>query len=105
MSQIHSPSVSSNTNGVVIQAIASLQPGRVQYQGTFWKARLHESAYMVNLLPGQPACILGREGLTLIVAPWHCHISAQLDLDLDRGFTSDSALHTSYAMEESLWSV
>jgi membrane protein implicated in regulation of membrane protease activity len=67
------------TQGIVVLSIAPLQPGRVQYQGTSWPARLDQSGNLATLLSGQPVFIIGRQELTLLVAPWHCELPKKIN--------------------------
>jgi hypothetical protein len=60
----------SGVKGVVTEAIALFQSGRVNCHGS-WRARLHEISCQTTLLPGQPILAIGREANTLIVIPLH----------------------------------
>lgn len=54
--------------GIVEEAIAPTQPGRVRLRGVSWAARLAtDSAF--NLTVHQPVAVVGRQGNTLLVQP------------------------------------
>ena len=54
--------------GKVEQPIALLKPGRVKFQGSFWKAELTYPNCR-SLKPGEAVKVLGRQGITLLVVP------------------------------------
>jgi len=55
--------------GIIEEIITTSQPGRVNFQATYWPARLYNPEQKVNLLPNTPVTIIGREGITLLVVP------------------------------------
>jgi membrane protein implicated in regulation of membrane protease activity len=55
--------------GIVDQAIAPNQPGRVKYQASYWPARLYQVTGSVQLQAQQAVQVVGREGITLLVQP------------------------------------
>ena len=55
--------------GKVERMISSTQPGRVQFQATYWPARLYHSGCEVTLVPDDPVTVIGRQGITLLVVP------------------------------------
>ena len=54
--------------GKVDQTISLTKPGRVKFQGSFWKAELTYSNCR-SLKPGEAVKVLGRQGITLLVVP------------------------------------
>ncbi|ASC70626.1 hypothetical protein XM38_015660 [Halomicronema hongdechloris C2206] len=59
----------SNHQAVVTETIRPGRPGHVKYQATWWKARCPGN---VTVESGARVHVLGRQGLTLIVAPLAC---------------------------------
>jgi len=59
----------SNHRAVVSDTIRPNRSGHVKYQATWWKARCSGN---VTLETGVCVRVLGRQGLTLIVAPLGC---------------------------------
>ncbi|MGB5962626.1 MAG: NfeD family protein [Coleofasciculaceae cyanobacterium] len=55
--------------GIIEEIITESQPGRVNFQATYWPARLYNSEQKVTLLPNTSVNIIGREGITLLVVP------------------------------------
>ena len=55
--------------GIVEEIISKSQPGRVNFQATYWPARLYNPEQEVTLLPNTPVTVIGREGITLLVFP------------------------------------
>lgn len=53
----------------VERTISGYYPGRVYFQSTYWPARLDQPQFLDRLLPGTMVKVLGRDGLTLLVAP------------------------------------
>lgn len=45
------------------------QKGRVFYGGTYWPARFYDSAEFVNMEVASHLAVVGRQGVTLLVAP------------------------------------
>lgn len=58
----------------VTSDIGVLKKGRVMANGYSWKAMLYDHDCQATLLPGQPVFAIGRQGLVLIVVPYHCLI-------------------------------
>lgn len=56
--------------GKVEQIITETQSGRVNFQATYWPARLYNPEHEVNLLPNTPVTVIGRQGITLLVIPF-----------------------------------
>lgn len=56
--------------GKVEQTITPTQPGRVKFQATYWPARLYAPEYDVTLMPDETVTVIGRQGITLLVAPF-----------------------------------
>jgi membrane-bound ClpP family serine protease len=54
--------------GKVDQTISLTKPGRVKFQGSFWKAELTYSNCR-SLKPGEAVKVLGRQGIKLLVVP------------------------------------
>lgn len=55
--------------GIVEEAIAVNNPGRVKFQYTYWPARLYRVEGEIVLYPDQFVIVIGRQGLTLLVIP------------------------------------
>jgi hypothetical protein len=55
--------------GKVERMISSTQPGRVEFQATYWPARLYHPEHEVTLVPDDPVTVVGRQGITLLVVP------------------------------------
>lgn len=59
--------------GIVEMTISGDRPGRVKYQSTYWPARiLHPSSDIqgkMTFKPNEKVMVMGREGITLLVAP------------------------------------
>lgn len=55
--------------GIIEQIITESQPGRVNFQATYWPARLYYPEQEVTLLPNTPVTVVGRQGITLLVVP------------------------------------
>jgi hypothetical protein len=53
-------------NATVTEEIRPNQPGRIYYQGSWWRAICSETTVLV---PDTPVIVQGRIGLTLIVSP------------------------------------
>lgn len=56
--------------GVVEEAIAPNQPGRVKALASSWPARLSRTDRQVTLTPGQQVEIVAMQGIVLLVQPW-----------------------------------
>lgn len=56
-------------SGTVETTIAPEQPGRVKYKASYWPARFYHQQEQTTLLPNAPVCVVGREGITLLVVP------------------------------------
>ncbi|MGD1704474.1 NfeD family protein [Dapis sp. BLCC M229] len=54
--------------GIVEEAIATNQPGRVKFKTTYWPAILFEEK-SISLAPGQKIAVVGRIGITLLISP------------------------------------
>lgn len=62
------PRVSKSGFAVVDQPIALNRPGRVRFQGTYWKAELADSnCQQVGV--GETVRVVGRQGIALLVVP------------------------------------
>jgi hypothetical protein len=48
------------------------QVGQVKIFGQFWRAKLYELNCQTTLLVAQPVLVIGKEGMILIVVPYHC---------------------------------
>jgi hypothetical protein len=55
--------------GIIEEIITESHPGRVNFQATYWPARLYNPEQKVTLLPNTPVTIIGRQGITLLVVP------------------------------------
>lgn len=55
--------------GVVDEAIALTQDGRIKFQGTYWTAKLYRPGPQTIIQPGQQALIVALQDLTLLVIP------------------------------------
>jgi membrane-bound ClpP family serine protease len=62
------PNVVEPGYGIVDQPIAPHQPGRIRFQGTYWKAELAYSD-CGKLGSGEHVQVVGRRGITLLVVP------------------------------------
>ena len=67
----------------VERTISGYYAGRVYFQATYWPARLKKPEFSDRLLPGTRVQVLGREGLTLLVAPVQ-HPKQPLEMQLKR---------------------
>ena len=54
--------------GIVQEVITGNKPGRVKCQASYWPAKLCESQQGVKLEKNQSVTVVGREGITLLVA-------------------------------------
>lgn len=63
--------------GVVDKAIAPHQPGRIKYQGSYWKAALADPNCQ-KLEAGEPVRVVGVQGITQLVVPASYEPSVQL---------------------------
>jgi membrane protein implicated in regulation of membrane protease activity len=54
--------------GVVDKAIAPHQPGRIKFQGTYWKAELANPNYK-RIEAGELIQVVGLRGITWLVIP------------------------------------
>lgn len=64
------------SNGIVEKAIAPHRPGRIKFQGTYWKAELADLA-IGPIEPGTWVEVVDRRGITLLVVPEGYEISEQ----------------------------
>ena len=55
--------------GKVEQTITDNHSGRVKCLSSFWPAQLYEKDQVTTLFPGQIVNVVGRQGITLLVAP------------------------------------
>ncbi|MBD1939115.1 NfeD family protein [Microcoleus sp. FACHB-68] len=55
--------------GIVEQAIAYNQRGRVKFDGTYWPARFYNPDCQATVSPNQFVNVVAREGITLLVVP------------------------------------
>lgn len=55
--------------GIVEQAIAYNQRGRVKFDGTYWPARFYNPDCQATVSPNQFVTVVAREGITLLVVP------------------------------------
>ncbi|MDF0555598.1 NfeD family protein [Kamptonema sp. UHCC 0994] len=56
--------------GVVEEAIAPQQPGRISFQGSYWPAKLYQSNSPIILSPEKAVKVVGIQGITLLVQPF-----------------------------------
>lgn len=78
--------------GKVEQTIATTQPGRVEFQATYWPARFYHCEGEVTLVPDDPVMVVGRQGITLLVVPVSVMPQANLqDGATEKGKVLDSA--------------
>jgi hypothetical protein len=63
-------------HAVVDKAIAPHQPGRIKFQGSYWKAALADSN-CPRIEAGQAVQVVDRQGITLLVVPEGYEISMQ----------------------------
>jgi membrane protein implicated in regulation of membrane protease activity len=61
-------SASNADYGVVDKAIAPNQPGRIKFQGTYWKAELADPGFK-KVEVGEPVQVVGVQGIRLLVVP------------------------------------
>jgi membrane protein implicated in regulation of membrane protease activity len=62
------PRTSHPAYGVVDKAIAPHQPGRIKFQGTYWKTELaYPDCKKVEV--GEPVQVVGLQGIRLLVVP------------------------------------
>ncbi len=63
--------------GVVDKAIAPNQPGRIKFQGTYWKAELADPGFG-KVEVGEPVQVVGVQGIRLLVVPegYECSLQA-----------------------------
>lgn len=55
--------------GIVEQAIAFNQRGRVKFDGTYWPARFYDPDCQATVPPNQFVTVVARDGITLLVVP------------------------------------
>ncbi|OLP16394.1 hypothetical protein BST81_21645 [Leptolyngbya sp. 'hensonii'] len=55
--------------GQVEQTITQQQRGRVKFMASYWFARFYQPSGAMSAWPGTTVRVIGREGLTLLVAP------------------------------------
>jgi membrane-bound ClpP family serine protease len=70
-------SANSTHYGVVDKAIAPHQPGRIRFQGTYWKAALADPNCK-RIEVGQTVQVVGMQGITLLVVPERYEFSTQV---------------------------
>lgn len=73
--------------GIIEEIITESQPGRVNFQATYWPARLYNPEQEVTLLPNTPVTVIGRQGITLLVVP----VSAVAESNLETNSTNEKA--------------
>lgn len=77
--------ISKSVPGIVELVISHECPGRVQWQGTTWPARLFNS--QDTLVPGERVRVVTMQNITLLVAPLQTssvledHLNARLKAD------------------------
>ena len=59
----------SPVKGIVEKEIFGNQSGSIKYDGSFWRAKLHQTDDIKNIPVGQTVSVIGREGNTLLVIP------------------------------------
>jgi membrane protein implicated in regulation of membrane protease activity len=55
--------------GIIDRPISPHQPGRVKAMGSIWNARFHQIDRQMVIAVGDRVLIVGRQGITLLVAP------------------------------------
>lgn len=55
--------------GIVEEAIAPNQRGRVKFDGTYWPARFFEANCQTTVCPQSLVAIVGIQGITILVDP------------------------------------
>lgn len=65
--------------GIIEEIITESQPGRVNFQATYWPARLYNPEHKVILLPNTSVVVIGREGITLLVVPVNEVVASNLE--------------------------
>ncbi len=55
--------------GILERPVANHQPGRVKAMGTTWNARFHKFEHAIAIAAGDRVLIVGRQGITLLIAP------------------------------------
>ena len=73
--------------GIIEEIITESQPGRVNFQATYWPARLYNPEQKITLLPNTSVIVIGREGITLLVVP----ISEVSKSNLEANITDEKA--------------
>ena len=70
---------------IVDVTISCDRPGRIKYQSSYWPARFlqprGDSQEKITLKPKEEVMVVGREGITLLVAPIVATKTALADLD------------------------
>ncbi|MBD3884531.1 NfeD family protein [Phormidium tenue FACHB-886] len=62
------PRTNHPAQGVVDKAIAPHRPGRIKFQGTYWKAELADPGYK-RVEVGELVQVVGLQGIRLLVVP------------------------------------
>ena len=56
--------------GKVTQEISSKNPGRIQFQGSYYPAKLYQNNSRIILKEYELVKVIGREGITLLITPY-----------------------------------
>lgn len=62
------PKTNSLDYAIVDKPIAPNQPGRIKFQGTYWKAELADPGFK-KVEVGEPVQVVGVQGIRLLVVP------------------------------------
>ncbi len=73
--------------GIIEEIITESQPGRVNFQATYWPARLYNPEQEITLLPNTLVTVIGRQGITLLVVP----VSEAAESNLEANSTNEKA--------------
>lgn len=68
---MHTTTVSFRNLGRVEQTISAYYGGRVHFRATSWPARLSQPLSQHQIPAGSLVNVIGQEGITLLVAPFH----------------------------------
>ena len=55
--------------GIIDRPVAAHLPGRVKAMGSIWNARFYQIDRQIVIAAGDRVLIVGRQGLTLLIAP------------------------------------
>ncbi len=66
---LNSKTPAESTNGMVDRIVEQGRLWRVKYMGTIWFARPYPSKEILTIQPGDVVNVMGRSGITLVVAP------------------------------------